>query len=314
MRVLVLGAGGFIGNAIAKAFSASGVDVYCASRTVRAPIQGEKQWFAIDRNDPPAVRSLLDANHFDIVVDMLAYTLPATMSLLATMQQNVGRYIMISSGDVYRAYGQIIRRETGPIETGLLAETARLRHNLYPYREKRRRRKQTDPNLWQDDYDKIPIEKYVRSSGLNHTILRLPMVFGPGDPQERFDWAIQPMIADRNIEAPSAWLDWVATYDHINNVAAAVCLASLHQGATNQTYNVASLAPVSHRVWVERMRSVMRWSGEVVDTDQGPPPLMHATRRIDLTVPLKISGAKLETELGFKPPLSEANVFSQRMR
>ncbi len=42
-----------------------------------------------------------------------------------------------------------------------------------------------------DDYDKIVLEEATAGDGrFATTVIRAPMVFGPGDKQHRFGWAI----------------------------------------------------------------------------------------------------------------------------
>ena len=61
---------------------------------------------------------------------------------------------MLSSGDVYRAYGRMLGTEPGPIEPTPLAEDAPLRSVLFPYRDKAQ-----GPDDFLYSYDKIPVEQ-----------------------------------------------------------------------------------------------------------------------------------------------------------
>src|SRR5205807_973355 len=106
-------------------------------------------------------------------------------SLVETFRGVARRVVGLSSGDVYRAYGRLLRQEPGQPDPVPLSESARLRERLYPYREATPRAAD-DPARWIDDYDKILVERALRSDPeLPATVLRLPMVHGPGDYQHR---------------------------------------------------------------------------------------------------------------------------------
>jgi len=112
------------------------------------------------------------------VVDVIAFTEKQAESLVEVFSGFAGRLVVLSSGDVYRAYDILFRRVEGVIEPTPLAETAPLRERMNPYRGMR------IPEhygfSW-DDYYKILVERVVMSDGsFPATVLRLPMVFGPG--------------------------------------------------------------------------------------------------------------------------------------
>jgi nucleoside-diphosphate-sugar epimerase len=98
-----------------------------------------------------------------------------------TFRGAVRRVVAISSQDVYRAYGVLMGAEPGPEEPVPLGEESPVRTKLYPYRD---RAQGPDDLLY--NYDKIPIERAVMGDpGVLGTVLRLPMVYGPGDGQHR---------------------------------------------------------------------------------------------------------------------------------
>src|ERR1039458_10088652 len=83
------------------------------------------------------------------------------------------------------AYEIALGLAPGPLEPVPLTEESPLRTTLHPYRN---RPAGSIPFDWvTPDYDKILVERVVRSEpSLAATILRLPMVYGPGDPLHRF--------------------------------------------------------------------------------------------------------------------------------
>ena len=134
-----------------------------------------------------------------------------------------GRLVLLSSGDVYRAYGRFIRLESGAAEQGLLQEDSPLRTVLFPYR-----RQAPSQDSLQHWYDKILAERAVLGhSGLPATILRLPKVYGPGSNSDL-------ATVYRYRHHPH----WRWTHGYVENVAAAIVLAATHPSAAGRVYNV----------------------------------------------------------------------------
>src|SRR5258708_27877856 len=153
MKVVVLGATGFIGPPLRFALAALGHETVRIARTPGAGVT------ALDRADTGAV--VRAAEGADGVVDLLAMTLAASAPLIAALAGRVDRYVLASSGDVYRQYGALRRKE--PLEALLkpIPEDAPLRTVAFPYRGDARRPR-GDPQDWTDDYDKIPIARAAR--------------------------------------------------------------------------------------------------------------------------------------------------------
>ncbi len=77
-------------------------------------------------------------------------------------------------------------------------------------------------------YDKVLVERVARSEPtLPATVLRLPKVYGPGD---NADLATVYAFRDHP--------QWRWTHGYVENVAAAIALATVHPAAAGRTYNV----------------------------------------------------------------------------
>ena len=134
-----------------------------------------------------------------------------------------GRIVLLSSGDVYRAYGRFSGIEAGPIQKGLLTEDAPLRSVLFPYRHKA-----SSPEALEYWYEKILAERAVLNApDLPGTVLRLPKVYGPGGNEDL-------ATVYRYRHHPN----WRWTHGFVENVAAAVELAAIHPAAGGRIYNV----------------------------------------------------------------------------
>ncbi len=92
-------------------------------------------------------------------------------------------------------------------------EDAPLRDRRYPYRGEVPRATD-DPERWLDDYDKILVEQAVMGElSLPGTVLRLPMVYGPGDLQHRLFPYVKRMADRRSCwtSGSRAWSSPAAT-------------------------------------------------------------------------------------------------------
>lgn len=305
MRVLVLGGGGPIGQATVRRLGAGGDEVIWASRQAPSPAS-EPGHATADRSRPAEIASLIRDQRIDAVVDMVAYTLEQTAPLLTALDGRIGRYVLVSSCDVYRNYGLLQRLETGEPDLGDLDEAAPLRTSRHPYRGAQQRADHAS-DRWMDDYDKIPVEAATQGLACDWTTLRLPMVYGPADRQRRFRWATAPMLAGAPVlQAPAAWLAWETTYGFVENVGEAIALATRHPAAAQATFNVADEPAMSHRAWAERFAAAIGWRGEIQPVDQPDHPFARAVAGLDLTVPLKASARRLFDELGYRPPVDPA--------
>src|SRR5581483_3487880 len=102
-----------------------------------------------------------------------------------------------------------------------------------------------------DDYEKIAVERIALSDPkLPATVLRLPMVYGPGDHLRRFYPLIKRIQDARNkiiFEENAA--NWRASKGYVENVADAIVLASTSGAANGRTYNVAEEDTLTELEW-----------------------------------------------------------------
>jgi nucleoside-diphosphate-sugar epimerase len=295
MTVLVLGASGFIGPHVLAALAAAGTDVIGASRRGGGP-----HGVALDRRDPKAVRRLVRDRRVDAVVDLLAFTEADTLPLLAALDGEVGRFVMASSCDVYRNYEGLHRKAASEPITGALDEASPLRTLRYPYRAEPRRPADA-PDAWMDDYDKIPLEAALLARpGLGGVVLRLPMVFGPGDRQRRFRWMLRPMLkGEPRLVADPAWLRWRTTYGYVADVAHALATAATHPVTAGPIFNIGRADVTDHRDWIERFGAALDWTGEVAEARAGPDSPIAA---LDLRYTLNIDTSAFRAACDWREP------------
>ncbi|WP_297509362.1 NAD-dependent epimerase/dehydratase family protein [uncultured Caulobacter sp.] len=293
MTVLILGATGFIGRHIVRALEAAGHEVVAASRRV-----------GLDRRDIGTIRACIREKRVTAVIDLLAYTEADTLPLLESPCDDVERWVMASSCDVYRNY-EGLHRKSSPEPITLLGEDAPLRATRYPYR--------TDPprppahaDAWMDAYDKIPLETALRKRP-GHVILRLPMIFGPGDRQRRFRWLLGPMLASHErLTVDPTWAAWRASYGYVEDVADAIATATTHPGCGGRTFNIGGMETPDHRGWIDRFAERLDWRGAVVETPSRGP-----LAALDLSYPLVLDTRAFRECCAWKEPTPLATALER---
>jgi len=229
MRVLIIGGTRFIGAHAARAFHQRGLDVtvFHRGRTENRelpPVQHIRDAAA----EYPVTRYPLSITSVDweLVVHMVLMGEADAQAATAAFQGRTGRFVMISSGDVYRAYGRLTRIEPGPPDPVPLSENAPLRHVLYPYKTQAEK---VGPMA--NYYEKMLAERAIQQAGaLPATILRLPKVYGQED---NGDLATVYGFAERP--------GWRWTHGHVANVAEAIVCAGLNPQAGGRIYNVGEV-------------------------------------------------------------------------
>jgi nucleoside-diphosphate-sugar epimerase len=303
MTIAVLGGTGFIGSEIVERLNLRGEPTVVISRGTRPMREGIVHETA-DRMNVDALISLLAKHQADAVIDLLPMTLANSRPVLEAAATVGARYVMISSADVYGNYGGLQGKET-PTPVALLNEGSPLRAGRFPYRGADLR-PNGDPQKLLDDYDKIPIEDAARAdTRLKATILRLPMVYGPGDRQHRFRWIIEAARTG-TLEIDEEAARWRSTYGYITNVAEAVALATLSDDAANRTYNVGE---PNGRTPVELATLVAGATRYHFAVHTVPPErrglLWEMAERSALEYPLELDTLRIRAELGFAEVVPE---------
>ncbi len=266
MRILVIGGTRFIGPWVVRRLCDAGHEVLVIHRgQTKAPLPTGTVALHGDRNRLHKLRSDVLRFKPDVAVDMIVYTEAQARDLVSSMQGVTPRLVIVSSADVYRAYGRLHRTEPGPADPVPLGENAPLRERLYPYRVEPPRRKD-DADRWRDDYDKILIERLVMNSPeMTGTVVRLPMVYGPGDPQHRFFDPVKRMSDLREyILLEERHARWCCSWGYVENVADAIAIAATNQRAASRIYNVCETSCLSWAELVEAIAEAVGWSGRVL--------------------------------------------------
>jgi nucleoside-diphosphate-sugar epimerase len=272
MKILVLGGTGFIGPAVVHQFVQAGHSVtifHRGQREVDLPravqhLHGERRLLATFAGEFHRIAP-------EVVVDMRPMTQEDARGLVETFAGVAERCVVISSSDVYRAYGRLSLTEPGPPEPVPITEAAPLRGLLYADRNAHPHDRAENLDL----YDKILVEQTVRAEPRLHAVvLRLAMVYGPRS--YRHYRYLKPMIDQR----PAIVLDeelaaWRQTPAYVENIAAAIILAATNPAAVGGTYNVGDADSLSLREVITHLAAAANWKGRIVSAPRAelPEPL-----------------------------------------
>ena len=183
MRFLLIGGSGFIGPHVARTLERRGHEVVVFHRGTSPA----KNQIVGDRRTLGDHAGALRAAAPDVVVDLILSSGAQARELMRLVRGATNRVVALSSCDVYRACGVLHGSEPGPLEPVPLTESSALRTKLQTYPPDRIKMLQQVFGWLDEEYDKIPVEREILGDpALPGTVLRLPMVYGPGDPLRRF--------------------------------------------------------------------------------------------------------------------------------
>jgi nucleoside-diphosphate-sugar epimerase len=158
---------------------------------------------------------------------------------------------------------------------------------------------------WVDDeYDKIPVEQAIMGNpGLPGTIVRLPMVYGPGDPGHR----LFPILKRVDDGRPAILLEesmaaWRGCRGYVENVAHAIALAVHLNRSAGRIYNVAFPENFSELEWTRRVAEQAGFQGQFIVLPESEAPA-------SLKVPYRMEqhwaadSRRIREELGYTEPI-----------
>jgi nucleoside-diphosphate-sugar epimerase len=295
MRFTVLGGTGFIGHHVTRRLVEAGEDVTAIHRGHNpARVPGARSLTA-DRQRPSALASALAAAAPSVLIDMTAYTAEDMERLLAAVPASLERLVVISSGDVYWTYGAFLGLSQTLPPGPALDESAPLREQLYPYRAQAGGLE--DLLYW---YEKNVVERTARASArVPVTILRLPMVYGPDDPQKRVGGYVERLRASGSeMRLNAAEARWRCTRGYVEDVAWAIRLAALDERAAGEIFNVGEADALTQLEWVRAIAAAVEWPGRVFG-DPAEPPSSPA----NWAVPLVVDTGRIRELLGYQEPI-----------
>ena len=216
----------------------------------------------------------------NVVVDLVLASGTQAQELMCVVRGIATRVVALSSMDVYRACGVLHGLEEGPLEPLPLTENSALRTKLSTYPPAQIAFLKSVFGWLDDDYDKIPVERAILGDpDLPGTVLRLPMVYGPGDPLHRL-WPLVRRMDDRRpaiiMSAPLA--AWRSPRGYVENVAAGIALAAMSDASVGRIYNIGEQRSYSELEWAQRVAKAAGWNGEFTISRRNRCPRTSASQ------------------------------------
>jgi nucleoside-diphosphate-sugar epimerase len=231
-----------------------------------------------------------------VVIDMIAYSEADADLLVRACSGWSRRAVIVSSQDVYLAYGRLTGLEPGPPVETPLSEDSPLRQKLFPYSARR------------PDYEKILVERTVMAAPeLQATVLRLPMVYGPGDGQHRLYPHLKRMDDGRPFVLMSdSAASWRWTRGYVEDVASCIGKAAADESTGGRLWNIGDPNALTSKQWVESIARVVGWKGEIITCprDQMPKELVS---RMNLELHMDADTSRFSKQLGDVNTLAAAH-------
>lgn len=297
MRILILGGTSLTGPYAVRRLHAMGHEVTVFHR-------GEHQ-----AELPAGIRHLLgDFAHLpreasdpapDVVVHMWAMTEMDAESLVKRFRGVASRAVVISSGDVYRAYGRLTGLESGPPDPIPLTEDAPLRESRYPYR-----RMAPNPDHWMTQYDKVLVEQVLmHQSDLPTSVLRFPAVLGPKECRRFQRWLQSMLRGDMELRMQDGWAKWRRTHGFAEDISEAVVLAATNSSSAGRIYNVGESYTPTMRDRLAEFARIVGWRGRIFEVPASELDEMDRMPH-DFTHHIAYDTTLIRTELGYEEVVS----------
>jgi nucleoside-diphosphate-sugar epimerase len=291
MRILFIGGAKMTGPFAVRALLDAGHEVLLMHRSHSdSPLLHGATQMIGDKSELPAMRDRLAKLGLDVIVHMVAFTEGDAAAFVEAVAGVVPRAVVISSIDVYRAYGRLHRTEPGPPDPTPLDEDAPLRAKF---------------SIHGAGYEKVAVEREARSDPrLPCTVLRYPAVYGPGDGQHRlFGWVRRMDDHRPFILVGIRQAGWGFTHGYVENVAAATVLAITNPIAVGRIYNVGDAVTPPWADWIRRVGSACGWGGKVaVIPDEQLPS--HLSEDLDFSQDWVVDTRRIRNELGYAEYIS----------
>ncbi|MFK7987675.1 MAG: NAD-dependent epimerase/dehydratase family protein [Sandaracinaceae bacterium] len=263
MRVTCLGSTRLIGPATIGALRRAGHEVILVHRGAYEVRPADVDERRADRGEAGAFREAVRATRPDAIVDLRAMT--RVQAEVAAGIVDVP-YVVLSSQDVYAQFGTL-NGLPGPAPEALITEASPLTVP-YPFRG-------IAEHSGGPDYDKKDVEAVYECAGGAVTVLRLPAVYGRGDPRRRFGVVLDALDAgERELPRAGGRLRW--TFGHVDDIATAIGRTVAAPSDGYRCFNVGESHAWSMSEWAERIGDTIGVSFSWREVDPLGDPLDEA--------------------------------------
>jgi len=302
VRILLIGGNGFIGTPLSRELVNAGHEVAVFHRNRDDWQPGVKHLHG-DRNR--LFEYLRELREFspDVIIDMVLSSGEQARQLMAGAKELNARVVAVSSMDVYRAWGVMLGTEPGGLEPMPLTEDSLLRTATHSYPPELVEKMKSIFTWVTPGYDKAAVEQEVMGVASRNTVVRLPMVYGPGDPLHRLYSVVKRVKDNRPIiilsEEHAAWR---VPRGYVDNVAHAIALAATSPRAFGRTYHVCDEPTLTELEWQKKIVAQTDWFGRfVVLSNQRTPK--HLVAPGNAAQHLIADSKRIRKELGYTEPL-----------
>lgn len=287
MKCLIIGDARLFGSMVAEELLAYNCDVALLDEhPLPGKLTREVQRIDCDVDHLASKRSDIEAFKPDSTIHLGARNELHALSLINTMEGLNSHLVVASSLNVYRANGRVYKTENVALEDAPIAETAPLRSE--PLTAK-------DPGN-----DKLHVELALSESTVPSTILRLPPMYGPGDPLRRMYPLIYRMIDKRPfIVIPESQANWRWTHGYMPDMAHGVALAAMSGTAQSKVYNLGELKTPTIIERISHLATVFDWEGKLTSLPDAELPDYLITPG-DFEQDLEFDSSKIRAELSYK--------------
>jgi len=309
MKILLIGGSGFIGRFVIQQLDDAGHEVTILQRRIQVQLPRSVQQVLGDANCFEDHQENFKRLSPDVVVNFILSSGMQAERMMTTFRGTAKHIVALSSMDVYRACGVLHRPESGDPQSLPLTEDSELRTQPAYSREQMEMGKRIF-SWMTENYDKIPVERAVMSDPeLPGTVLRLPMVYGPGDPLHRFFPVIKRIHDGRErILFGEKHAKWRAAKGFVENVAHAIALAATSERAVGRIYNVAEEDSLTELEWGQLIAKQMSWCGDFVILPEERIPI-HLVVSGNYAQHWVASSERIRHELGYQEKITRTEAL-----
>lgn len=246
-NIFIIWGGGLIGTHVVKEFMLNGDNVISLTKSGKS-VFWEKalKW---NRKNIKTIKNILKENEFDLVIDMIPFSLDDAIILFDVLRKYKIPLIACSSIDVYKAYWILWGTEWFKS------------YQKCPMKEKDSLRKK----IWIEwmGYNKLEIEELYLTLPWPVTIIRLPAVYWSPDLSRINNYLPYILKSKKEIIIPYNKLNWITSRSFNKNCAFWIFLAKDCQW--KNIYNIAEKKDYSEKEWIEKIWKIFHWKWKITE-------------------------------------------------
>jgi len=154
----------------------------------------------------------------------------------------------------------------------------------------------------------------VMGGGIGATVVRLPMVYGPGDSLHRLHGVLKRVQDNRPaIILADDHAAWTGPRGYVENVAHAIAVASTSDRALGQTYHLCDEPTLTELDWQQKIAAQTEWRGKFVVLPNRLTP-KHLLMPGNAAQHVVANSERIRKDLGYKEPFSMDEAIRRTIR